>query len=90
MATIIIPYKPREYFITHLHNREERFIVLCCHRRAGKTVATINHLIRSALTTTDGRFAYIAPFYSMAKNIAWDILKKYSNRNNNYGNDGEL
>lgn len=48
------------------------------HRRAGKTVAVINHLIRSATSTPDSRFAYIAPTYKQAKNIAWDYLKHYS------------
>lgn len=47
---------------------------------AGKTVATANHLIRDALTTTrpDWRGAYIAPFYRQAKSVAWDYVKRYS------------
>lgn len=50
------------------------------HRRAGKTVATVNHLIREALTTekTDFRGAYISPFYRQSKSVAWDYLKKYT------------
>jgi phage terminase large subunit len=50
------------------------------HRRAGKTVACINELIKAAVTFkgTDGRFAYVAPFYSQAKSVAWDYLKKFS------------
>lgn len=48
------------------------------HRRAGKTVAVLNHLQRDALKTPDSRYAYIAPFYKQAKNIAWDMLKLYS------------
>lgn len=51
--------------------------MLVWHRRAGKSVAVANHLIRDALDKPDRRYAYIAPFYSMAKNIAWDVFKKY-------------
>jgi hypothetical protein len=37
-------------------------------------------LIKAALTFkgNDGRFAYVAPFYSQAKNVAWDYLKRFS------------
>jgi len=48
------------------------------HRRSGKTTACINHLIRDALTTKDSRYAYIAPYYKQAKQVAWDMLKHYS------------
>ena len=49
-----------------------------CHRRAGKTVATLNDLIMRAAQTPNGRFAYIAPFYSQAKDVAWEYLKHYA------------
>jgi phage terminase large subunit len=48
------------------------------HRRAGKTTASLNHLQRDALSSADTRYAYIAPTYKQAKNIAWDELKKYA------------
>jgi hypothetical protein len=50
------------------------------HRRAGKTVLCINDLIYKALIEgkEDGRYAYIAPYYSQAKSIAWDYLLRYS------------
>jgi phage terminase large subunit len=38
----------------------------------------LNHLQRDALKTPESRFAYIAPFYKQAKNIAWDLLKHYA------------
>jgi hypothetical protein len=34
-----IKYRPREQFRS-LHSRKQRWSVLVCHRRAGKTVAT--------------------------------------------------
>ena len=79
MATIEIQYKPRKAFLP-LHNRKQRWAVVVAHRRAGKTVACINELIKQALMFKgkDGRFGYIAPFYSQAKSVAWDYLKRYS------------
>ena len=49
------------------------------HRRAGKTVATVFDLLTCALATgkQNGRYAYIAPYYSQAKAIAWDYLKRF-------------
>lgn len=74
---VTIPYSPREW-ANRLHNSAKRWIVLVLHRRAGKTVAVLNHLQRDALKTPDSRFACIAPFYKQAKNIAWDLLKHYA------------
>jgi hypothetical protein len=42
-----IKYRPREQFRS-LQSRKQRWSVLVCHRRAGKTVATLNDLIRGA------------------------------------------
>jgi len=79
MAVITIPYKPRQAFLP-LHNRKQRWAVVVAHRRAGKTVACVNELIKAALTFkgNDGRFAYVAPFYRQAKSVAWDYVKRYS------------
>jgi hypothetical protein len=74
---ITIPYKPRNW-AKALHNTKKRWIVINAHRRCGKTTASINHLIRSALLTKKSRYAYIAPTYKQAKNVAWDMLKEYS------------
>lgn len=82
MTKVRIPYKPRDLQVT-LHKDPSRFKVIVCHRRFGKTVMAINHLIRGAvLALKDGkdrpRFAYIAPLYKQAKTVAWDYLKHYS------------
>jgi phage terminase large subunit len=79
MATVTIPYRPREQF-KPLHDRAERWAVTVAHRRAGKTVACINDLIRAAMTCRqrEPRFAYIAPYFSQAKDIAWGYLKYYT------------
>jgi len=78
---INIPYKPRP-LQKELHQAisEHRWSVVVCHRRFGKTVAAINHLLRDAILTSKSnpRFAYIAPTYRQAKNVAWDYLKQFA------------
>jgi len=84
VAKVVIPYKPRAQFEAY-HDREERFAKIVAHRRFGKTVGCINDKIRAALTIDCSnragrppRFAYIAPTYSQAKDVAWSYLKYYS------------
>ena len=74
-----VDYAPRPYFVPY-HERDKRWSCIVAHRRAGKTVATVFDLITCALGTkrTDARYAYIAPYYSQARAIAWDYLKRYS------------
>ena len=74
---IVIPYQPRNWQ-QRLHESTKRWNVLVIHRRGGKTVASLNHLQRDALRTPNARYAYIAPTYKQAKNIAWDLIKKYA------------
>lgn len=74
---IKIPYKPRNWALK-FHESNKRWKVLVLHRRAGKTTACVNHLIRDACTHNDSRYAYIAPYYKQAKAVAWDMLKHYS------------
>lgn len=68
-------YSPRPQFVP-FHERDKRWSILVCHRRAGKTVACIAELVARALTTEGGRFGYIAPFYSQAKAVAWDYVTR--------------
>lgn len=75
--TITIPYFPRSW-AKQFHDCGKRWIVLVLHRRAGKTVACINHLIRDAIKIKGAKFAYIAPTYKQAKSVAWDYLKQFS------------
>jgi phage terminase large subunit len=79
MGNVVIPYKPREQSMAY-HNRAERWACTVAHRRFGKTVREINELIKKAVTCElpNPRFAYIAPYYNQAKNVAWDYLKHYS------------
>lgn len=74
-----IDYQPREQFLPY-HNRTERWAALVAHRRAGKTVACINDLIRDALTCKhrNPRVAYIAPYLVQARDVAWQYVKDYT------------
>lgn len=76
---ITIPYAPRRVFLPY-HESSKRWRVLVAHRRAGKTVATVNQLIRSALTCDkpNPRAAYVAPLYKQAKDVAWSYLKEFT------------
>ncbi len=79
--TIVIPYRPRPpQSELHALLKAHRFVVAVTHRRLGKTVMAVNHLLRCALTCKQKRprFAYIAPTYRMGKATAWDFLKVYS------------
>lgn len=65
-----LPFEP-------FHARTQRFGLLVCHRRAGKTVAVVNDMVIRALRTPkpNALYAYIAPTYGQAKNIAWTYIK---------------
>lgn len=81
MARLIkveIPYSPREAFKPY-HSNTKRNSLTVAHRRAGKTVARLNKIIRAAITGPgDGRYGYLAPTYVQAKDIAWGYLKHYT------------
>lgn len=57
-----------------------RFNVIVAHRRFGKTVATINHVIKMAIQNhlPSPQYAYVAPLRTQAKLIAWSYLKFYT------------
>ena len=81
MPEVIIPYQPRrlQKFL-HKQIPINRFNVIVAHRRSGKTVMCINHLIRAALTNTqpNPRYAFISPTFKQGKSTAWDYIKNYS------------
>jgi phage terminase large subunit len=80
MSAVEIEIIPRRAFRPYLM-RKNRWSCIVAHRRAGKTVACIQDLIAKALVAPKGkasRFAYIAPFYAQAKDVAWAYLKQYT------------
>ena len=90
---IEIPYKPREHQLKiHELLDGNRFAVVVAHRRFGKTVAALNHIIREAVLNEQEtpRYAYIAPTYGQAKRVAWDYLVKYTTPLGGTNNISEL
>ena len=79
VQNITIPYTPRPLQNT-FHNNAARFSVAVCHRRFGKTVMAINHLLKEILTCKHPKAqgAYIAPTFSQAKRVAWGMLREYA------------
>lgn len=76
-ADIVHNYAPRVQFVP-FHQRSKRWSTLVCHRRAGKTVAAVNDIVARANYSRkkNSRYAYLAPFYRQAKEIAWTYLKE--------------
>jgi phage terminase large subunit len=76
---LVSEYIPRDQFLA-FHTREQRWACLVVHRRGGKTVACVNEATTRAVYTQkeNARFAYIAPFYRQAKDVAWQYLKQFA------------
>ena len=77
IKTVEIPYSPREYQ-KEVHKNRKRFSVLVCHRRFGKSVLSINELIKTAADKPRALCAFVAPTYRQGKAIAWEYLKYYT------------
>ena len=88
-------YAPRSIF-HNFHARHQRWAMEIVHRRGGKTVAAVNDTIARILHFTTpagggpGRFAYMAPFYKQAKEVAWEYAKRYSRSAQKKVSEGEL
>ena len=83
MPNIVIPYKPRALQkILHGQIDKHRFSVIVLHRRAGKTVMAINHMLRASLTNKflNPRYAFISPYRLQGKATAWDYIKQFAGK----------
>lgn len=71
-----INFRPQQQ---HVLENLSRFSVIMAHRRWGKTVLLLVHLILSALTLKKRNpvFWYVAPFQKQAKEVAWQYLKDF-------------
>lgn len=72
-------YVPRKH--QHiLHSKLQRFNVIVCHRRFGKTVFSINEMVDQALRQTkrNPHYAYVGPSYGQVKRVAWDYVKDFT------------
>lgn len=83
---IDLGYRSRKEF-RPFHARKQRWACIVAHRRAGKTVACIMDLVDAALRCNkpNPRFAYIAPHFNQAKDVAWTYLKQYTAQLPNVG-----
>ena len=81
MTTIRVDlgYRARPQFVP-FHKRKERWACLVAHRRCGKTVACVADVVDAAIRCTkpNPRFAYVAPFFVQAKDVAWSYLKQFT------------
>jgi phage terminase large subunit len=71
--------KARKQFKEFL-STDKRWSIAVAHRRAGKTVACVQKLTKAALECklNEPRFAYVAPLFNQAKDIAWLYLRHYA------------
>jgi len=76
---INLGYKPRP-LQQFLHENIRRFNVIVCHRRFGKTVFTLRHMVSDSLDNVllNPQYAYIAPTYKQAKRVAWQYLVDFT------------
>lgn len=68
------PFVPFRAF----HARHQRFALMVCTRRAGKTVAVVNDMVVRAMRTPkkNARFGYFAPNMKQGVRAAWDYFKQ--------------
>ena len=91
MSVIEVEMKCRRQF-QGLLETDKRWAVGVAHRRCGKTVGCVQKLIKGALTCPlpKPRFAYVAPQYRQAKDVAWEYLKTYARQLSAVVNESEL
>ncbi len=79
VQNVKLKYIPRPAFVP-FHQRAQRFALMVCHRRAGKTVGAINEAVGRAIYNKRKRprYAYIAPLRSQAKKVSWEYVKEYT------------
>lgn len=81
MPVVVLPYSPRPLQrVLHKEAEAKRWSAIVTHRRFGKSVWAVNHLIRATLKCQleRPRFHYIAPTFTMGKSIAWDYILHFS------------
>lgn len=95
MAVLAPLYKPRGAWGTYIHNElsKHQYAVIVAHRRFGKTIGMVNHIIRDAWNNTkiSPVYALIGPYRNQMKKIAWEPLKYYtSNIPNRKVNESDM
>lgn len=81
MSKIILPHCDRiPQDEIRLQLEAHRFNVLVCHRRLGKTVLALTHLIKQAIMNQrpNPSYHYVAPLRNQARDVAWDYLLRFT------------
>lgn len=80
LEEITLDYCPLPIWEKELHPvmDEYRFVVLVAHRRFGKTIGLVNHIVKMALECDEKmpKYAYICPWKAQAKMVAWEPLNQ--------------
>jgi hypothetical protein len=76
---IDLGYTPRP-MAAMIHNNLKRFNVLVIHRRFGKTYLVLRDKVNDGLVNPlkNPQYAYIAPTYKQAKQVAWEYIKDFT------------
>lgn len=81
---IRIPYKPRKIWKETIYPAlaRKRFAVVVGHRRFGKTVGSVNYMIKEAIINTEqvpqATYLYIAPTATQARRVSWNYFLQYT------------
>ena len=78
MTNIKLQYQARTWQReAHLLQKQNRFVVLACHRRSGKSELAMMTLLDHALKATEklSLYTYIAPLLKQSKAIMWSRMK---------------
>ena len=83
MPVVNLNYEPRPHAVEiHRGMDTHRFGAVVAHRRFGKTVCAVLHLVVCCLENKRAhpvpRYAFIAPFLGQAKTAAWEYLTYYT------------
>lgn len=80
-TNVVIPYVPRRHFLP-IHNSKKRFKFVVMHRRAGKSVGSLNEMIKKALLNPrkdpPPRYGYVGPSFDQTKDLIWGYAKTYT------------
>lgn len=70
----------------------KRWSIAVAHRRAGKTVACVQKAVKAAIECErpEPRYAYVAPLYRQAKDVAWSYVKRLTAPIGGVPNESEL
>lgn len=75
-------FVPRDYQLNFLESMDNgcKRAVLVWHRRGGKEIACLNHMVKQAIFHRIGSYVYYFPTTSLGRRILWDGMDKNGRR----------